>query len=71
METKYEGVHAQEISTWINDGIVENVKGFRLVRKMRGQLDEPSWCTIEVRGLFVAALFFGRYCLVASCVEPW
>eukprot|EP00892_Ulva_mutabilis_P012129 jgi/Ulvmu1/9289/UM050_0038.1 len=48
METKYEGVQAHEISTWINDGIVENVKGFRLVRKLRGQQpDEPTWCTIE------------------------
>lgn len=49
MEAKYEGVHAHEISTWISQGIVENVKGFRLIRKLRKQeFDGPTWCSIEV-----------------------
>lgn len=49
MELKYEGVHAHEITSWIHDGVIDNVKGFRLVRKMRKQdTDEPGWSTIEV-----------------------
>lgn len=49
MEMKYEGVNAHEIASWVNNEVVANVKGFRLVRKMRKQEgEEPGWSTIDV-----------------------
>lgn len=50
MELKYEGVNALDLSSWITDGVVENNKGFRMVRKMRNPgPDGSGWCSVEVR----------------------